>query len=71
MESSLQVEIADIVVQSTGAEHASGNEETEHDVDTDDWITVARKNHANGESTVQKILPAHMHTVRSIKNCSG
>ena len=41
VESSLEVEIADIVAQSTGAEHASGNEETEHDVDTDDWITVA------------------------------
>ena len=51
VESSLGVEIADIVAQSTGAEHASERDESEHELDTDDWITVAQRNFKVGRKT--------------------
>lgn len=50
VESSLEVEVADIVTPSTATEHASKSEE-----DADDWVTFVQKNFKAGRKTqVQK-----------------
>ena len=51
VESSLEVEVADIVAPSTATEHASGSEE--HEIDTDDWVTFVQRK-AGRKTQVQR-----------------